>query len=120
MLAAQLNGARRANGRAPLQVNARLQSAALAHAQDMARRGYFAHESPDGGTLRARLARVGYEFCFAAENIAQGQLEPVSVMNDWMGSAGHKRNALSREAREFGAARAPGNIWVLVLGAPCA
>jgi len=114
-----LNQFRVSNGAVPVQEDAQLTAAARAHANDMAERGYFAHVSPTGGTLSARLKQQNYDFCFAAENIAQGQITVEQVMQAWKTSRGHRENMLAREAVQFGLARAPGNTWVMVLGAKC-
>lgn len=53
------NRAREAHGAAPVAWNEALAEAAEAHARDMARRGYFAHTSPEGlrVDVRAEAAR---------------------------------------------------------------
>ena len=113
-----LNAIRADSGLAPLSHDARLDIAAGSHVADMAARGYFSHNSPDGGTLSSRVADTGYQACFAAENIAQGQLTEAEVLASWMGSSGHRQNILAQEAEGFGIGRS-GDLWVLVLGASC-
>jgi uncharacterized protein YkwD len=85
----------------------------------MSQNRYFSHTSPNGGTLADRVQAAGYPYCFAAENIAQGQQSAAEVMTAWMNSAGHRRNNLSDRATEYGVARAAGDYWVLVLGSRC-
>ena len=118
MLAA-INDARLDRNRATLGWSAALERAAQGHADDMARRGYFSHTSPEGTELGARVAQTGYAACLWAENIAKGQRSVAEVMTAWMGSAGHRRNILKRDATEVGLARASGNVWVMVLARPC-
>ena len=43
------------------------------YASDMVARSFFDHQSPDGVTLDTRLARVGYSYELAGENIAWGE-----------------------------------------------
>ncbi len=113
-----LNAFRADNGRGAVRHSPRLQKAAESHAQAMAQGGWFAHTSPSGSTLTKRARAVGYRFCYVSENIAKGQDDLPTVMRDWAGSRGHRRNMLARKATEFGLARAPGDIWVMVLGKP--
>lgn len=101
----------------PLSLSAQLKAAAQAHAKDMARNGSFSHTGSDGSSVGDRVRAQGYGFCFVAENIAQGQPTASAAMESWMNSTGHRRNNLSAQAREYGSARAAGNIWVLVFGA---
>ena len=115
---AAVNAYRADKGRAALSYSDDLQTIALAHALDMARGGFFAHTGSDGGGLAERLRAGGYRYCFAAENIARGQRTLEAVMQSWTGSAGHRKNLIHRSATEFGLARAPGDIWVMVLAAP--
>lgn len=100
-----------------LELSAPLQAMADAHAADMARRGYFSHQGADGSDIGVRAGRVGYRYCALAENIAKGQRSLDEVMSRWASSAGRRRNMLDRDVTEFGLARGPGNIWVMVLGA---
>ncbi|MEX0311249.1 MAG: CAP domain-containing protein [Tateyamaria sp.] len=114
-----INQERSAQDRAPLVYDARLEMAARAHAEDMVRAGFFSHTGSDGSDLAQRLKRAGYAGCFGAENIAAGQRNLAEVMQSWMQSRGHRRNILHRKAQAVGVARADGNHWVMVLGAPC-
>ncbi|MEJ6477065.1 MAG: CAP domain-containing protein [Octadecabacter sp.] len=113
-----LNAQRAANGLGPVVPNAQLAAAAHGHAQDMVQRGYFAHEAPNGATPAARAQAQGYCYRSIAENIASGQPSIEAVVSAWMGSPSHRRNILSRNAREFGLGRV-GTMWVLVLGSSC-
>ncbi|WP_299150610.1 CAP domain-containing protein [uncultured Tateyamaria sp.] len=116
---AAVNAERAAKGRSALIYDAQLEAAAVAHAQDMARAGFFSHTGSDGSNIGVRLKRVGYPFCFGAENIAAGQRSLNQVMAAWMGSTGHRKNILHRKAEAVGVAQGPGNRWVMVLGARC-
>ncbi|PTX54125.1 uncharacterized protein YkwD [Litoreibacter ponti] len=115
-LGALLNAERTARGLPPLARDARLVAAAQAHATDMARTGRFSHTGSGGSQVSDRVQAQGFGYCYVAENIAQGQPSAAAAMASWMASPGHRRNNLSREARAFGAARGPGNHWVLVFG----
>ena len=115
---AALNAFRSEQGRSPVALSRPLQRAAEAHAQDMARRGFFSHSGSSGSSVGDRVRAQGYGFCFVAENIAKGQKSLAQVMQSWAGSQGHRRNMADRRATEFALARAKGNVWVMVLAAP--
>ncbi|HYH80218.1 MAG TPA: CAP domain-containing protein [Longimicrobium sp.] len=66
--------------------------AAQAHSDDMARRDYFSHTSPEGGGLGSRLRAQGASYRMAAENIAAGQPTAQMVVQGWLRSAGHRQN----------------------------
>ena len=116
---AAVNSARAAEGRGALVYDTRLEAAARAHGEDMVAQGFFSHTGSEGSDIAARLRRVGYPFCFGAENIAAGQHSLEAVMAGWMASRGHRRNILNRKAEAVGVARVTGNRWVMVLAAPC-
>jgi uncharacterized protein YkwD len=89
-----LTNAQRARaGCGALRVDARLVAAARGHSADMAVRGYFEHDSPDGRTFVDRGTAAGYPDP-GGENIAMGQQGADEVMTDWMGSEGHRANIL--------------------------
>jgi uncharacterized protein YkwD len=95
----------------PLCVDPELTRAARSHSKDMIQKGYFAHASPSGETLGARLERSGYEYRTAGENIAWGTgplATPEDTMDRWMGSPGHRRNVLDGGFREVGVGAATG------------
>jgi len=75
----------------PVTVDPRLTAAAQGHSDDMAARNYFGHTTPEGVTFDQRIKAAGYPSP-GAENIAKGQRSAQQVMNDWMGSEGHRRN----------------------------
>ena len=112
-----LNQQRAEHGLGPVVENLKLSAAATAHAHDMMARGYFSHVGQNGSTFSDRAGASGY-LCAAAENIASGQPTEADVVSAWMNSAGHRRNILLPDAKEFGIGRA-GDIWVLMLGRGC-
>src|SRR5215210_1231637 len=122
---AQVNAQRRKAGAPPLALNADLQQAAQAHAQDMLARAFFAHKSPSGTTVRERSRKAGYDWRTIGENIAEGQTSVNEVMTTWMNSKGHRENILNPAFRELGVGLVLGKgrdgeyrvIWVQNFGA---
>lgn len=83
----------------------RLQQAAAAHAGDMRRRGYFAHEGPGGPDLVSRLEKARFWPSTAGENLAAGTgslATARAIVDAWMHSAGHRANMLDRRFRWIG------------------
>lgn len=111
-----LNGFRAEQGLGRVAPSEALEDAAMAHALDMARNGFFDHRGSDGSDVMARARRAGYGPCFVAENLARGQSGLAEVMRDWVASPGHRGNMAAPQVRDYGLVRAQGDVWVLVLG----
>jgi uncharacterized protein YkwD len=105
---ARVNAERKRAGVPPLKPNPRLDVAAQRHAGDMLARAYFAHQSPEGKTVRERATAASYDWRSIGENIAEGQLTVTEVMDTWMHSPGHRRNILDPGFRELGVGLALG------------
>lgn len=116
---AEVNRFRRWRGRRALDWSPVLAGVAQAHAEDMARAGFFSHTGSDGSQVSDRVARAGYSWCAVAENIAQGHRSLEAVIEGWKRSRGHRRNMLSGKMTEIGVARGPANTWVMVLARRC-
>jgi uncharacterized protein YkwD len=91
--------------------NRALDAAAAAHTDDMIARGYFEHETPEGGTFDQRILSAGYarpgQGWSLGENLiwADGDLAtPAALMDSWMSSEGHRENILNGKFRELGLA----------------
>lgn len=123
-----VNKEREKIGVRPLRRNLRLQASAQAFAEDMKKRNFFSHESPEGETPQNRIQRGGYgnitaENCecrsFTAafgENLARGQQTAEDVMQDWLESPAHRANLLSERFNEIGIG-IEGSYWVQHFGA---
>ena len=100
----------RAEHRLPaLRENRRLRKAAVSHATDMVRNGYFEHTTPEGTTMVDRILRARYVREDAGwalgENLAWGTGSlgtPRGAVQSWMDSPGHRANILKRSYRELG------------------
>ena len=88
-----LNQDRKNNGRATLTLDAELSRIARIKSADMRDQGYFAHESPTYGDVRAILRRFGDPFSAAGENIAH-HANVDKAQAAFMTSAGHRQNIL--------------------------
>ena len=99
--------------RTNLTLDATLSRVAQRFAEDMDRRGYFSHVSPEGQTLGMRLRNGNADFGYAGENIARGQESSLEVMNSWMNSPGHRANILKSQFRRIGIGHS-GKVWVQV------
>ncbi|CAA9365106.1 MAG: hypothetical protein AVDCRST_MAG89-4026 [uncultured Gemmatimonadetes bacterium] len=67
--------------------------AAQLHSEDMARRGYFDHTSPDGQQPWDRVAAQGVRYRMVGENIAHTPgATAAETLRGWIASPGHRRN----------------------------
>lgn len=91
-----------------MNTNALLTQAAQMKAEDMARRGYFSHDSPDGLTPWYWFQKAGYEYLYAGENLAVGFFDSNDIVGAWMDSKSHRENILNARYTEFGIGVASG------------
>lgn len=91
-----------------LNVNPVLQKVAQAKANDMAAKGYFAHNSPEGKTPWYWFKQQGYDYEFAGENLAINFADSADANNAWMNSPTHRANILNEKFTEVGIATAKG------------
>jgi len=88
------NQARAARGLPPLAPDPRLCAAAQGHADRMAAAGTLAHQLPGEPDPFARMRDAGYAYMWAGENIADGQLDAPTVVEDWLDDPPHAANVL--------------------------
>ena len=103
------NALRARHGLAPLRVSAGLTAAAREHSREMARDGYFGHESPDGSSFDRRIGRYypssGRSFWSVGENIVWSlRLGAVMALRLWLRSPVHRENLFGESWREIGIA----------------
>lgn len=93
----QVNLVRQAHGLFALDLDEDLLEVARAYSRRMAEEKFFAHEDPEGRTVRQRVDRTGIKWRMIGENLAysNGYLSPVAAsLHGWMESEPHKRNML--------------------------
>ncbi len=109
------NEARRKNGLSNLEPDAMLKTKAREKCDDMLKKNYFSHTSPDGKTLKDRLLgeepasmRTMYR---AGENIYMGakfdyrvdiKTQARLIVDGWMTSPGHRKNMLDPNYTHMG------------------
>jgi uncharacterized protein YkwD len=111
------NEARRKNGLAPLLKDESLAAAARDHSDDMLRRKFFAHENPDGVSIKERIPAYSQSVSRVGENIWGGSGQDYSdsrlmarlIVDGWMSSPGHRANILNPDYTHLG-------VGVSVLG----
>lgn len=91
-----------------LRYNAKLELAAKLKAEDMAAKGYFAHNTPDGKTPWYWFKQAGYEYAAAGENLAVNFTDSKDITEAWMRSPTHRANIMSGNYTEIGIATAEG------------
>jgi len=85
-----------------------LEAAAQKKADDMAEKGYFAHNSPDGVTPWFWFEEAGYDFLYAGENLAVHFSDSPEVVEAWMDSPSHRANIVNKNFTEIGIAISEG------------
>jgi len=108
VLVEQTNGERNKDSLRELAVNATLEKAAQLKANDMAEKGYFAHNTPDGKTPWYFFREAGYDYAAAGENLAVNFIDSRDVTDSWMRSPTHRANILNGNYTEIGIATAVG------------
>jgi uncharacterized protein YkwD len=104
----RINQIRRGHGLRGLRNNGRLAAAADYHSKDMARKGYFEHDSANGTSFWRRIERFypsrGFRSWTVGENLLWGSNSygAAFAVREWMNSPPHRANILSREWREVG------------------
>jgi len=107
-LLAQINSFRVAHGLTRLRISGGLTAAAGAHSAQMARLGYFSHDSANGQSFAQRLARVypsrGFRVWTVGENLVWGgpDIGAARAFRLWLSSAPHRANLLNPRWREIG------------------
>ena len=118
-LVVQVNAFRAAHGLVPLRVSPSLRAAATVHSTQMARLGYFSHNSANGGSFSSRIATYysaqGYRSWTVGENLlwASPDVGAARALKLWLASPPHRANLLNPSWREIGLSsvhtvRAPG------------
>ncbi len=87
----------------------------------MAGRQKMGHKGSDGSSPFDRIAREGYAYRSAGENVASGFPDVDGVRAGWLRSPGHRRNILGDFA-EIGVGRAADPLgrtyWSVTFGTP--
>lgn len=98
------NSERARLGLSQLTGNAVLTQAAELKAADMAARGYFSHNTPEGKTPWSFMDKAGYKYTIAGENLAVDFFDSGAVIEAWLDSPGHRANIVNPNYTEIGLA----------------
>ena len=93
-----------------LQVDTALTKVAREHCEDMFKRGYFSHNTPEGYTPFDRMTEADISFVAAGENLALAPNADLA-MDGFMKSEGHRENILSSEFGKIGVGVIDGGIY---------
>src|SRR5690349_4469833 len=85
-----------------LSINKQLSAAAQAKAEDMSRRNYWSHNTPDGKAPWVFITNAGYSYQKAGENLAYGFSSSRETVTGWMNSQSHRNNLLDSKFTEVG------------------
>jgi hypothetical protein len=108
VLVSYTNDERKINNALPLTKSELLTHAAELKARDMATRGYFSHNTPEGLLPWHWIKQVGYEYEYAGENLAVNFSDSKDVVDAWMKSPTHRSNIVKQNYSEIGIALAEG------------
>lgn len=108
VLISYTNEKRLENNLPRLKENVQLTQAAQLKANDMVKRGYFSHNTPEGLLPWHWLKLSGYTYDQAGENLAVNFNDSKDVVEAWMNSPTHKANIVKPIYTEIGIAMAEG------------
>lgn len=115
-----VNALRSSAGRAPVQLNPRLNAAAATHSRDMAVQNRPWHFGSDGSSPIDRIRRVGYEGGLVGEVISETYETELETLAAWMEQPDTRRVIMTPEAQNMGFSwhqENNGKIWwTLVMG----
>ena len=96
-----VNRERASRGLNALKFDSKLRNVGRIHSEDMFKRGYFAHYSPEGESVADRAEKAGVDYLVIGENLAYApglELAHKGLMN----SEGHRANILSADFNKIG------------------
>ena len=107
---ANVNLLRRQHGLSALRLSSKLAAAARAHSSEMAKRGYFSHDSASGASFDKRISRFytlgGNRYWSVGENLlwSSPDVSASAALDMWLNSPEHKKILLTARWREIGLA----------------
>ncbi|HYP41193.1 MAG TPA: CvpA family protein [Chloroflexia bacterium] len=107
---ALVNQERTSRGLNALEMDPELRLVARAHADDMFKRGYFAHDTPEGVDPFDRMRDANIVFGLAGENLALAPTLDIAH-NGLMNSPGHRANILKDGFNKVGIGVLDGGIY---------
>lgn len=107
---AETNSEREIAGSNPLQLNTALTAIAHEKANQLARRGEFAHQLSDGTMVWSLFPKHKYRYRHAGENLALHFRDGNDLMNAWLHSPTHRENLLTHKYTEMGVGVAVGKF----------
>jgi len=99
-----VNRVRVRHGLSPLGYDSRLEQLATDHCEVQGERARMGHDGQQGSESGDRIFSTSSEWIAAGENVAYGQDDQDSCLEQWMQSPGHRRNILSPDFTHFGSA----------------
>jgi uncharacterized protein YkwD len=96
------NTQRGSSNESSLALNAALDNAAQAKANDMVAQNYWSHDTPSGQPPWVFISAAGYRYVTAGENLAYGFDTSEAVINAWMASPEHRANVLNATYQDVG------------------
>jgi len=108
VLVSLVNNDRQTGSLGELTTNSTLEEVARMKAEDMATRGYFAHNTPEGEEPWYWFEKAGYQYEYAGENLAINFSDSEEVQKAWMNSPTHRANIMNGKFTEVGIATAEG------------
>ncbi|MDP3733134.1 MAG: CvpA family protein [Candidatus Daviesbacteria bacterium] len=109
-----VNKEREARNLQSLTVEPTLTKIARSHSADMFKRGYFAHNSPEGKNVSNRALENNYIFLVIGENLAYAPSVGLAHKG-LMDSEGHRKNILSPDFNKIGIGIMDGGIYGLMI-----
>lgn len=101
---ALINQSRQQESAEPLKENPLLSEYARQKAEDMIKRDYFAHDTPDGKRPWQWIDKDQYDYVYAGENLAMDFNTAEAVHDAFMKSPSHRRNIVNAKYQEVGIA----------------
>lgn len=105
-----INLERQTKGLPRLEMSYDSQKLARYYCEDMLKRGYFSHYSPEGFSPFDRMAQFDIYYTYAGENLAFAPNVQLA-MRGLMQSKGHRENILSSEFKKVGIGVVDGGIY---------
>lgn len=105
-----VNKERENMGLKPLIFGSSLRSIARPYSEDMLKRGYFSHYSPEGLSVADRMLNAGIDFLVVGENLAYAP-NVEAAHKGLMNSEGHRANILSKDYGKIGIGVIDGGIY---------